>query len=274
MEITCGSCFTTLSVSDSILPKGVPVVRSTCPKCKAPIEIKLPAAAAVPAAAPAAAAPAPAPEPAPAPAPAPAPTNGHAAPDRAQGEEVPAPKSVSNPAEPVREPDPAPAPAPAPRPMPAAAPAPMTPMLDEEFAEGQKLALACFSDDAARSSAKSELEGLGYSVHAPQNGAEALARFRKTKYELVLIQEGYGAPDADLHKAVSVMAMPARRHACVGLIGGYRTMDNMAAFAKSVNFVVSDKELGKLKSIVRHAVADNNQFYAIFHDALKEAHKA
>jgi hypothetical protein len=59
---------------------------------------------------------------------------------------------------------------------------------------------------------------------------------------------------------------------CVGLVGKqFRTFDNLTAFTKSVNFVVAERELGKLSGIVRQAVMENDQFFRVFRESLREA---
>jgi len=47
----------------------------------------------------------------------------------------------------------------------------------------------------------------------------------------------------------------------------------MLAFLKSVNFVVAERELPKIKGIARQAVTENDQFYRVFRDALRDAGK-
>jgi predicted Zn-dependent protease len=47
----------------------------------------------------------------------------------------------------------------------------------------------------------------------------------------------------------------------------------MAAFAQSVNFVVAERDLSKLKAIVNEAISENDQFYRVFREALHEAGK-
>lgn len=255
MEITCGSCSTSLHVPDDKLPKGVPVVHANCPKCRYPLEIHIPQPGDEPASAP---------QPAPAPAPAaPAPAAASAP------ETAPAPPPEAPPAE---APPPPPAPA-------AAAPAPRAqeeppapPPATEDFSEDRKLAMACFADPALVSLAKEGLEAAGYSVHFPAKSVDALHWLRRGKYEVVLIHEDF---DARFLQTLQPMAMSMRRHLCIGLVGKtLRTMDNMAAFAKSVNFVVAERELDKIKGIARQALADNEQFYRVFREAVHAAGKA
>jgi len=154
--------------------------------------------------------------------------------------------------------------------------APPSSQADDDFVEDRRLAMVCFNQPNYQTSAKTALEGLGYTVHAPTTAEDAVQRIRQNKYEVLLLQEDYGgAPDANVvFLTIQPMAMPLRRHMCVGLVGKeFRTFDNMMAFAKSVNFVVAERELGKIKAIVRQAVTDNDQFYRVFREALREAGK-
>ena len=237
MQITCGSCSTNLHIPDDKLPKGVPVVTANCPKCAQPIKIRIPQPGdepAPPQPAPAPVASAPAPAAAPEPAPAPAPAAARSVPKAAEG--LPAP-----------------------------------PPATEDFSEDRKLALACFADPGLLALAKEGLEAAGYSVHLPPNAVDALYWLRRGKYELVLIHEDF---DASFLQALQPMAMSMRRQFCIGLVGKtLQTMDNMAAFARSVNFVVAERGLDKIKGIARQAVADNDQFYRIFREAARDAGK-
>jgi hypothetical protein len=47
----------------------------------------------------------------------------------------------------------------------------------------------------------------------------------------------------------------------------------MMAFAKSANLVVSPDDLSNLPLILRKAISDNEKFYKVFVDALKEIGK-
>jgi CheY-like chemotaxis protein len=243
-QITCTACSTKLSIPEEKLPKGLTHFVGKCPKCQNKIEVNLdrPAAAA-PAGS---AAPSPAAAAAPVPAPAPAPA-------------ASAPAAPAQPAAPMPQ-----------------AEAPMH--LEEEFVEGRRLAMACFDAGDQQAAAKAALEELGYTVHAPATMAEALQRLKRSKYEVILLHQEYGgsAEANAMLQALQPMPMVVRRHLCVGLVGKtLRTIDNMAAFALSVNFTVAEKELDdKLKSVVQHAVADNETFYRPFLEALREAGKA
>ena len=147
---------------------------------------------------------------------------------------------------------------------------------EDEFVEDRKLAMVCIDSAPQRATVKTALDGLGYTVHIPLKPEDAVQRIRANRYELVIIHEGYGgsAESNLVLQTIQPMTMPLRRHMCVGLVGDqFRTFDNLMAFAKSVNFVVADRELSKIRGIVRQAVAENDQFYRVFRESLRDAGK-
>jgi len=263
MEIVCAACSTKLVVPDERLPKGVPVVTGTCPKCQTSIEIRIPQPpeAAAPAAEPPAQAPAAGQSPA-----------GMAAEEHASPTaQPPAPEAV------------APAAEPAPQAQPLdddaanALVGAAAPPAEEDFSEGRKLAMACFDQADQQAQVKAELEGAGYVVHIPAKAEDAVHWLQRSKYEVLVIHEEFGgSPEKNLVlKTVQPMAMLLRRHMCVGLVGKeLKTLNNMTAFAKSVNFVIAERELSKIKAITRQAVADNDQFYRVYREAMRDAGKA
>jgi hypothetical protein len=174
-------------------------------------------------------------------------------------------------------------PPPSPEPQ-AATPAPAveeeaaapSPQADDDFVENRRLAMVCMSQPQQQAGTKAALEGLGYTVHVPANPDDAIQRLRKNRYEVVILHEEYGGSSETnlVLQTIQPMVMPLRRHMCVGLVGKeFHTLDNMMAFVKSVNFVVAERELGKIKPIVRQAVTDNDQFYRVFREAMRDAGK-
>jgi hypothetical protein len=103
---------------------------------------------------------------------------------------------------------------------------------------------------------------------------EAIDRVWQRPYSLLILHEEFGgsAEDNSVLKGLQAMPMSIRRFLYVGLIGKQnRTLDPMAAFARSVNFVLADQELGNLKAIVQEAVSDNDRFFRVFRESLREA---
>lgn len=139
-----------------------------------------------------------------------------------------------------------------------------------------RLALLCPASGQDPAPVQAALQELGYTVHVPAKPEEALNQLAENRYELVLIHEAYGgsADQNQVLAAIQRMAMPQRRHMCVGLIGSQlKTSDHMMAFAKSVHFVVAESDLGTIKTVARRAVAENDHFYKTFRESLREAGK-
>ena len=152
-------------------------------------------------------------------------------------------------------------------------PAPTT---EDDFVEDQRLAIICFDQSKVQTAVKAALEGLGYTVHVPDKSDDAVQRLRQNRYDVLLLHEGYGgSPENNLVLlTIQPMTMVHRRHMCVGLVGKqFRTFDYMMAFAKSVNFVVAERELNLIKAITRQAVAENDRFYRVFREELRDAGK-
>lgn len=153
---------------------------------------------------------------------------------------------------------------------------PSAPIEVEEFVEGRKLALVCV-EGAAQAQVKEALEALEYTVHVASKPQDGIQRLRRNKYEVLILAETFGGSPQDnlVLGALQPMAMSMRRHMCAGLLGAdFYTLDNMTAFAKSVSFVVGERDLGRLKAVVKQAVADNEQFYHSFREVLREVGKA
>ena len=152
-------------------------------------------------------------------------------------------------------------------------PAPTT---EDDFVEDQRLAIICFEQPKVQTAVRAALERLGYTVHVPDKSDDAVQRLRQNRYDVLLLHEDYGGSPANnlVLLTIQPMTMAHRRHMCVGLVGKqFRTFDYMMAFAKSVNFVVAERELNKIKAITRQAVAENDQFYRVFREALRDAGK-
>jgi hypothetical protein len=240
MEIICTSCSTKLAIPDAKVPKNA-IFRVTCPKCQTKVRVStMPAQAALGA--------------------------GRVPTAPILTRTAPPPPPPPEPEEPMEEFDSSDirdeglASSPA----------------EDEFVEDRKLAMVCIDSAPQRATVKTALDGLGYTVHIPLKPEDAVHRIRANRYELVIIHEDYGgsAENNLVLQTLQPMTMSLRRHMCVGLVGGqFRTFDNMIAFAKSVNFVVAEWELPKIRGIVRQAVTENDQFYRVFRESLRDAGK-
>ncbi len=242
MEIICTSCSTKLAIPDAKVPQNA-VFRVTCPKCQTKIRVSTmthQARAPVAGGAPTALVITP-----PAPPQPPPPEEPEAPMEEFDSSDIRDEGLASSPHE-------------------------------DEFVEDRKLALICLDSAPQRATVKTALDGLGYTVHIPLTPEDAIQRIRANRYELVILHEEYGgaAENNRVLLTIQPMTMALRRHMCVGLVGKqFRTVDNMMAFVKSVNFVVAERELPKIKAIARQAVTENDQFFRVFRESLRDAGK-
>lgn len=131
-----------------------------------------------------------------------------------------------------------------------------------------KPALIAFSTPEWLQEAKSALQELGYKVHTAATHSDFLIRFSQAHYQVVIIEELFGAntPDENLTlKALQNMAIAQRRHATILLIGNtFQTFTPMEAFQHSVHAVINSSEMFLLKQLIEKAVADNTLFLQTF----------
>ena len=145
------------------------------------------------------------------------------------------------------------------------------------YEEASRPALVCVDLDDRQAAVTSALEELGYTIEVAPDAEEAIDRMRKTAYTVIVVDERFGGAtplDNLVLKTLAGMSMTTRRYIFVVLIAaGVVTLDHATAFARSVNAVVSDTDLGQLMPILRRAVADNDAFYRVFREVLLAAGK-
>jgi DNA-directed RNA polymerase subunit RPC12/RpoP len=138
--------------------------------------------------------------------------------------------------------------------------------------EGVKTALLCESDAALQTKIKTGLYNMDYHITTPQLPKDALKQMRFHVFDMVVLNERFGTQSPDMnpvHKYLDRLNMSIRRDIFVTLITDrYRTMDNMAAFNKSVNLIVNLKNIDEIEKILRRGVADYEAFYRVYKRAL------
>ena len=143
--------------------------------------------------------------------------------------------------------------------------------------EGAETALLCEPDPAVRRKIRSALENMRYNVTEPESDRDALKQMRFHVFDLVVLSEVFSSENPDennVMKYLERLPMATRRKIFVVLATKrFRTMDNMAAFNKSVNIVVSTKNLDEIEKIIKRELSDNAAFYCVFKDALVKTGK-
>ena len=137
---------------------------------------------------------------------------------------------------------------------------------------GVKTALACESDSAILSKLRFVLKQMGYHTVEPPNATDTLKKMRFHSFDLIVMNELFDCPSPDDNPILTFLndvTTSVRRNMFVALITTrFRTMDNMAAFNKSVNVVIHLKNLNEIAKILRRAIDENLAFYSIFQELL------
>ena len=138
--------------------------------------------------------------------------------------------------------------------------------------EGVETALLCEPDSAIRTKIITALYNIGYHTTAPQSHKDALKQMRFHVFDMVVLNERFGTKNPDMNnilKYLDRLNMSIRRNIFVTLVTSrFRTMDNMAAFNKSVNLIVNLKNINEIEKIIRRGVTDKEIFYRVFKESL------
>ena len=138
--------------------------------------------------------------------------------------------------------------------------------------EGAETALLCEPDPAIRSKIITALYNMGYHTTAPQTYKDTLKQMRFHVFDMVVLNERFGTRDPDMNsvlKYLDRLSMSIRRNIFLALITDrFRTMDNMAAFNKSVNLIINLKNINEIEKILRRGLADKKAFYRVFKESL------
>jgi hypothetical protein len=140
------------------------------------------------------------------------------------------------------------------------------------LAPGVKTALACESDPAILSKLRLVLKQMGYHTIEPANATDTLKKMRFHAFDMIVMNELFDSPSPDDNPILTYLndvTASVRRNMFVALITTrFRTMDNMAAFNKSVNVVIHLKNLDEIAKILRRAIDENLAFYSVLQESL------
>jgi predicted Zn finger-like uncharacterized protein len=141
--------------------------------------------------------------------------------------------------------------------------------------EGAQTAIICENDPEYRPRIQAALKEMGFYITAAASARDVLKQMRFHNFDLVVINERFDAPDPDRNSVLRYLerlGMNIRRNIFVVLLSDrFRTMDNMAAFHKSVNLVIHLGDLDQLAKILKRGFSDHRHFYRAFHEAMTKA---
>jgi predicted Zn finger-like uncharacterized protein len=144
--------------------------------------------------------------------------------------------------------------------------------------EGAKTAIVCENDPEYQAKILAALKAMDYHVTQATSARDVLKQMRFHNFDLVVVNERFDSPDVDRNNVLRYLErlpMVTRRDMFVALVTErFRTMDNMAAFHKSVNLVVNLSNLDDMGKILQRGVSDSEGFYRVFKEALVRAGRA
>jgi len=148
----------------------------------------------------------------------------------------------------------------------------------EYYEEGIRLALVMGEDEARINPVKQAVETLEFKCVLAENTRKGIGKMRLHHFDLVIFDEDFGGVSLDQSPVLDYLnhlSMPERRRMFVVTVGKhFKTMDQMTAFALSVNLVVNEKDVGQLAVILKKVTSENEKFYKVFMETLRETGKA
>ncbi|MBI3582162.1 MAG: zinc-ribbon domain-containing protein [Nitrospinae bacterium] len=136
-------------------------------------------------------------------------------------------------------------------------------------------AMVCHGEPAKY---KALLESMGFVVHAPADNEQAIQNIRLNNYKFVLVGAEFASSggDAGVLQHLQEMNMASRRRMFVAyVVQGASSYDNMEAFAKSVNLIVSPQDAAKdnFRDHLLREMRANDSFYKVFFEVMSEIGK-
>lgn len=144
-----------------------------------------------------------------------------------------------------------------------------------DFIEEEGLtSLVCEPNPKVRRTITNALEVMDYQITEAENARDALKRMRYHNYDLFVINENFDSDNPESNSIllfIERLSMSVRREMYVALVSNrFRTMDNMMALNKSVNLIINIKNVDDIGKILSRGITDNEYFYRIYKQTLKE----
>ena len=144
-----------------------------------------------------------------------------------------------------------------------------------DFIEEEGLtALVCESNPLVQNTITGALELMEYQITKAESTRDALKRMRYHNYDLFVVNENFDTDNPESNGILLYLErlnMTVRRNMFIALVSErFRTMDNMMALNKSVNLIINIKNIEDIGKILSRAITDNDLFFRIYKEALKD----
>ncbi len=143
--------------------------------------------------------------------------------------------------------------------------------------EEGRTALICESDSSIKKKIKKVLNIMDYHFTEAESARDALKQMRYHNYDMIIVNEDFDTKNPDSNGVlifIERLSMSVRRNIFVVMISGrFHTMDNMMTFIKSVNLIINTKNIKDFDKILQRGITDNDFFYRVYKESLKETGK-
>ena len=143
--------------------------------------------------------------------------------------------------------------------------------------EEGKTALICETDSKIIKTVSDALYLMEYHITEVKDVREALKKMRYHTYDLIVLNERFDTNEPDSNSVLIYLErlnMSIRRTLFICLITErFSTMDRMTAFNKSVNLIINIENINEIARILKHGLTENEFFYQIYKDKMKELDK-
>ncbi|MBF0343619.1 MAG: hypothetical protein HQL06_05235 [Nitrospirae bacterium] len=148
----------------------------------------------------------------------------------------------------------------------------------EHHEDGLKNSLVCDEHQDNRKLIVNALRELRYNIRVASDIEDVYDRLRYERFDVIVLNDNFGGGSSDNNEIlefIQTMPIAERRRIFVALVGNeYKSLDNMMAFAKSVNVVINNNDFANLKAMLKRAITDNDNFYRVFKGVLTELGKS
>lgn len=145
------------------------------------------------------------------------------------------------------------------------------------FEEGSKPALICFNEGPLCDKIENVSRAMGFAPVVPTSAAEAHKKLKLTQFNMILLEETFGGKSLKFNALLSLMQQmetSIRRRIFVALFSKkIKTLDQMSAFALSVNLTVSLGDDDQFDKILKRGYAEYRRFYKVYFDVMREIGK-
>ncbi|KJU82326.1 hypothetical protein MBAV_005483 [Candidatus Magnetobacterium bavaricum] len=147
----------------------------------------------------------------------------------------------------------------------------------EYHEDGLKNSLLCDEHIDNQRLLATTLRALNYNIRVAKDIDDVYDSLKYQRFDVILLNDNFAGGSSENNEVLEflqTMPIAERRLIFVALVGNaYKSLDNMMAFAKSVNAVINDKDLPHLNAMLKRAIADNDNFYRTFKSVLTELGK-